>query len=89
MNVEFITPEKKMFTGEATGVKLPGIKGSFEILSNHAPLISALGKGVVRITTAKEGALHLQITGGFVEVLNNSVVVLAESAKMLNDNAKR
>ena len=79
MKVELITPEQKMFSGEATGVKMPGIDGLFEILQDHAPLISALKAGELRINTA-EGSKHYAITGGFTEVLNNNVIVLAESA---------
>ncbi len=80
MQVELITPDQTVFSGEATGIKLPGVNGSFEVLANHAPLISALGEGTVRIN-AKEGATTVTITGGFAEVLNNRVVVLAESVR--------
>lgn len=80
MHVEVITPESKIFNGEAKGVKVPGITGYFEILKDHAPLISALGKGELRIATANNADIY-DITGGFVEVLNNHVIVLIESAK--------
>lgn len=79
MHVEFITPEQKFFSGEASGVKLPGLEGFFEILNNHAPLIAALKAGKARITTT-EGNKFLNIKGGFVEVLKNNVVVLVEGA---------
>ncbi|MGB1204915.1 MAG: ATP synthase F1 subunit epsilon [Chitinophagales bacterium] len=82
MNVELITPERNVFAGEASRVNLPGIDGLFEILNNHAPLISALKQGPVKITT-QSAVKTINITGGFAEVLNNNVIVVAESAKEL------
>ncbi len=88
MNLEILTPEKKLFSGEVFGVQMPGISGSFEVLDKHAPLISALKAGRVKVlndrtalTTA--GQTHVtsyDIQGGFVEVLNNKVTVLVEGA---------
>lgn len=80
MKLTVLTPEKKLFDGEVTGVKLPGTNGSFEILKNHAPIISALIEGELRIQAA-EGTKNFQITSGFVEGLNNNVTVLVEGAK--------
>ncbi len=80
MNLDIITPEREVYSGEVTGVQMPGVTGSFEVLENHAPLISALQAGKVTINTSK-GKVIIEITGGFVEVLNNKVVLLAESAK--------
>ena len=77
MHVDILTPEKNIYSGEAIGVKMPGIDGGFEILNHHAPLISALGQGEVRINTS-EGDQKFSIESGFVEVLNNKVVVLVE-----------
>jgi len=53
MTVEILTPEKKLFSGEAYGVQLPGTTGLFEILDKHAPLVSALGKGTIKILKDK------------------------------------
>lgn len=77
MTLDILTPEKKLYSGEATLVQLPGINGSFEILSNHAPIISALSKGTVKVNSA-QGTVNFTITGGFVECLNNKVIVCAE-----------
>lgn len=77
MNVEIITPDKALFKGEATTVVVPGSDGLLGILNNHAPLISSLKKGVVKITTS-EGDQNFDVKGGVVEVLNNSVMILAE-----------
>jgi F-type H+-transporting ATPase subunit epsilon len=77
MLLEILTPDKKVFEGEVTSVSLPGTMGSFEILNNHAPIISTLedGKLIVR-GAGKEEVFMIQ--GGVVENLNNHVVVLAE-----------
>jgi F-type H+-transporting ATPase subunit epsilon len=78
MHLEIITPDRKVFDGEATAVRFPGTDGSFEVLNNHAPLIAALKEGDVTVTGAGGGTFH--IGGGIVEVLRNKVTVLAESA---------
>ena len=77
MILDILTPEKKLYSGDATMVILPGVDGLFEILNNHAPIISALGKGVVKVKDAS-GNKNFTITGGFVECLNNKVIVCAE-----------
>jgi len=82
MKVELITPEGNVFAGDASRVNLPGIDGLFEVLNNHAPLISALKAGPVKVTTQNKVKI-INITGGFAEVLRNKVVILAESAKEL------
>ena len=77
MTLNILTPEKKLYSGDATLVQLPGVDGSFEILNNHAPIISALKNGVVKFKTA-QGEKKITITGGFVECLNNKVIICAE-----------
>jgi len=80
MNVEIITPDAVVFSGENVQlVQLPGIDGSFEVLDHHAPLISVLRKGRVKIVTKGEKEEHFfEIKGGVIEVLNNKVLILAE-----------
>jgi len=79
--LEIVTPDKKIFAGEIDLIKLPGSKGSFEILENHAPLISTLEEGPVKVID-KTGTVHnFQISKGVVECLDNNVVVLVESNK--------
>ncbi|MEY3645638.1 MAG: hypothetical protein RL127_346 [Bacteroidota bacterium] len=73
MFVEIITPDRKVFAGEASVVTLPGVDGSFQILNDHAALVSTLEKGT--LTADKD---VFQIEGGVVEVLNNKVLILAE-----------
>jgi len=78
MHLEIITPDKKVFEGDVTSAKFPGSNGAFEVLNSHAPLISTLDNGPVRITTSA-GQQTFNIDGGVVEVLNNKIVVLAEA----------
>ena len=82
MELEILTPEKRLFSGSVYGVQLPGIDGSFEILEKHAQLVSALGAGNVKVLNDKSGnnTTSYQVNGGFIEVLNNKVVVLVEGA---------
>lgn len=80
MYLEIITPDKKVFEGEVESAIFPGSEGSFQILNDHAPLISALGKGPVTYRN-KSGEHTLSVDGGVVEVLKNKITVLAESAK--------
>ncbi len=77
MNLEIITPDTTIYKGEADLVQLPGIDGSFEILQNHAPLISALDKGKIKVKTGGSEKFY-EINGGVIEVLNNKVLVLAQ-----------
>lgn len=77
MVVDIITPDSELYSGEATSVTVPGIDGSLGILEKHAPLISALKKGVVKVTTP-DGEKQFEIKGGVAEVLNNKVIILAE-----------
>lgn len=77
MHLEIITPDRKVFEGEVTSARFPGADGLFEVLNNHAPLISALRSGDIVLNG---GATTFRIEGGVVEVLRNNVIVLAEGA---------
>lgn len=83
MTLEILTPEKKIFSGEVYGVQLPGIGGLFEVLDKHAPVVSALKAGKLKILKDKSAVSLYSIQSGFVEVLNNKTVVLVEGAKEL------
>ena len=84
MNLEILTPEKKIYSGEVYGVQMPGISGSFEVLEKHAPLVSALKAGRVKVLKDKQNhTTSYDIQSGFVEVLNNKVTVLVEGAKVI------
>lgn len=78
MNIEIINPDKTIFSGEGELVQLPGKDGSFEILNNHAPLISVLRKGKVKVVDKDGKKQFFEINGGVIEVLKNKVLILAE-----------
>lgn len=80
MYLEIITPDKKVFEGEVKLIQLPGSKGAFEILKNHAPIISTLEKGTIKIQD-ENGTEHLfEVDGGVIENKANKIIVLVESA---------
>lgn len=77
--VEIFTPEKRVFKGEATHLVAPGKKGSFGILTNHAPLLSSLNPGEIKVDLADNSRKVFSVpSGGFLEVDNNHVIVLAD-----------
>lgn len=75
MQLEIITPDAVLYSGDVNAVKVPGKKGSFEVLNNHAPIISSLDAGKVRVKDA-QGTHYFDITGGIIEVLENRIIVL-------------
>jgi F-type H+-transporting ATPase subunit epsilon len=78
MYLEIITPDKKVFEGEVSSVTVPGTKGRFQMLENHASIISTMINGAVKIKTSA-GEEQFDVKGGVVEMLNNKVIILAES----------
>ncbi len=78
MYLEIVTPDNKIFEGEVVSATFPGTDGSFQVLGNHAPMISTLGTGELKYTEDKKKEQVIGVDGGVVEVLNNKVVVLAE-----------
>jgi F-type H+-transporting ATPase subunit epsilon len=89
MILEIITPEVSLFKGEVSSVSLPGLDGVFQVLNNHAPIISSLKQGELRFETSTpvEANAHLevsgttvsvQIKGGVAELNNQKLIVLAE-----------
>jgi F-type H+-transporting ATPase subunit epsilon len=80
MLLDILTPEKKIYSGEAVAVSFPGTAGAFQVLNNHAPLISSLKAGQIKVRNNKE-ELFFSVKSGFVEVLKNNVTVLIESVE--------
>ncbi len=78
MNLEILTPDKKVYEGEVTAVTVPGTSGSFQILRDHAPIISTLEDGPVIVKNNNSEEIF-NIKGGVVEVLDNKIIVLAEA----------
>ena len=80
MYLEIITPENKLFAGEVDLVKLPGTSGSFEILMNHAPLISTLMEGKIKVKESNGKISYFEIKGGVAQVKNSNIIVLVDSS---------
>jgi F-type H+-transporting ATPase subunit epsilon len=80
MFLEIITPDRKVFEGEVVSAIFPGSLGSFQVLKNHAPMISSLAKGPITYES-KDGKHSVMVSGGVVEILENKIVVMAESAE--------
>lgn len=75
MQLEILNPEGALYTGEVDSVKLPGAQGQFQVLNNHAPLVSSLAEGTI-VCKTKEGEKTFDIKSGVAEVLQNKVIVL-------------
>ncbi len=85
LRVEIVAPDKRVFQGYATGLRAPGVDGSFQILYNHAPMISSLNVGPLVLTLSGSEKVSFATSGGFVEVIGNIVTVLAETAEPASD----
>ena len=79
--VDIVSPNGSVFTGEAERLRAPGVQGAFEILHNHAPMIAAIELGPLYVTLTSGERIAFATSGGFVEVLNNTVTILAETAE--------
>jgi F-type H+-transporting ATPase subunit epsilon len=78
MNLEIITPDKKIFEGQVKSAVFPGSEGSFGLLNNHAAMIATLKQGKIELVEENNNTLSIEVKGGVVEVLKNKVIVLAE-----------
>ena len=83
--VEIVSPDRAAFRGEARAFRAPGVEGSFEVLRGHAPLVAATVVGPVYVTTLAGDRLTFATSGGFVEVLDDHVIMLAESVEAASD----
>ena len=81
MKVEIITPDYKVFEGDIKSIRVPGEKGSFQVLKDHAPIISTLENGPVIIVDNADVVTTYEINGGVIEVRMNKIILLAESVK--------
>ena len=81
MKIEIITPDKKIFEGDIKSIRVPGKKGSFQVLKDHAPIISTLENGPVFIVDQVEKEIKFNISKGVIEVKQNKIILLAESVQ--------
>lgn len=79
MNIEIITPSSRIWSGEIESVRVPGKKGSFQVLKDHAPIISTLEAGPVIIRDEQGTVKNFGITGGVIEVKKNKIILLADA----------
>ena len=85
LNLEIVTPSKSAFNGEIKSITVPGSKGRFEVLRNHAPIISTLDIGMIKVDLPDGKANYYSTAGGTIEVLDNKVIVLADSIELVSD----
>jgi F-type H+-transporting ATPase subunit epsilon len=78
MKINIITPDETLYNGEVKLARLIGLDGSFEILTNHAPLISVLAKGKIELIDSNDKLLSFDVKGGLIEVANNKIEILAQ-----------
>ena len=76
MNISILTPDREIFQGTVTSVKVPGTLGSFQVLKNHAPIVSSLSEGEVSVVREGGERMSFGIKCGFIEVLNNNISLL-------------
>jgi len=81
MNISVLTPDRSIYKGTITSVKVPGTSGEFQILNNHAPIVSSLDAGKVTIQKDNGEELSFEIERGFVEVLNNEIALLVQGVQ--------
>ncbi len=78
--LEIVTPKKVVFSGDVVSFSAPGVAGAFQVLYNHAPLLAAIGVGEAKLREPHGSEIRYATSGGFVDVLHNRVVMLAETA---------
>ena len=83
--LEVITPSKAAYNGTVKSVTVPGTMGNFQILSNHAPIISSLEIGEVKVIEENGNVLDFSTSGGTVEVSNKKIIILAETFEDVNE----
>jgi len=81
MKIEIITPDRRIFEGDIKSIRVPGKKGSFQVLKDHAPIISTLENGPVIMVEQDGKETKYEINGGVIEVKMNKIILLAESVK--------
>ncbi len=79
LHLDIVAPDKRVFQGDAQGIRAPGVQGSFEVLYNHAPMIAAIGVGPLYVTLSSGEKITYATSGGFLEVIGNVVTLLAET----------
>ncbi|MAT57853.1 MAG: ATP synthase F1 subunit epsilon [Ignavibacteriae bacterium] len=79
IKLEIVTPSKTAFSGAINSISVPGTSGAFQVLYNHAPILSSFEIGVIKISDSNNNELIFATSGGTIEVLENKILILAES----------
>jgi F-type H+-transporting ATPase subunit epsilon len=85
MRLEILTPVAHLYADEISLVQLPGMNGSFEILKNHASIVSSLATGLVKVIDSNKKTFFFEIEGGVVECKSDNIIVLANEGKLVHD----
>ncbi|MBK7629917.1 MAG: ATP synthase F1 subunit epsilon [Ignavibacteriales bacterium] len=85
LNLEIVTPSKSAFSGEIKAITVPGTKGRFQVLVNHAPIISTFDIGIIKVDLLNGKFNYYSTAGGTIEVLDNKVLVLADSIELVSE----
>ena len=78
MFLEIVTPEKTLYSSDIKYVNIPGSNGKFGVLNNHAPVISTMQKGQIKVVDNNDKELFFDVNGGVIEVLKNNIIILAK-----------
>jgi len=81
LELDIISPEKKVYSGKIKSVTIPGTKGNFQVLYNHAPLISTIEIGIIKLVLTNDSTLVFTTSGGSAEVVSNKVLILADTVE--------
>lgn len=84
LDLEIISPEKKVYSGKVKSVTIPGTKGNFQVLFNHAPLISTIEIGIIKFDLADDSTRIFTTSGGSAEVLDNKVLILSDTVEPID-----
>ena len=85
LNLEILTPDKLSYSGEVEAVTVPGTVGSFQVLYNHAPLLSTIDIGAIKVEVSKDKTIYFATGGGTIEVLNNKIKILADCLEQVSE----
>jgi F-type H+-transporting ATPase subunit epsilon len=85
IKLEIVTPSKTAYSGAINSISVPGTSGAFQVLYNHAPILSSFEIGVIKISDSNNNELIFATSGGTIEVLDNKILILAESLEKPNE----
>ena len=85
LNLDIVTPSKSVFKGEIKSITVPGTEGGFQVLKNHAPIVSTFEIGMIKVELPDSKVNYYSTAGGTIEVLDNEIVVLADSIELVSE----